>query len=297
MDQKVAHAAAATQPAVSIYIPTHNRPELLERAIDSCLAQSHVDFEVLVSDDGSGPETEKLVRAKMERDSRIRFFRSPKPRGACHARNVAINSARGEFITGLDDDDEFPPERISTLLAHWREGYSFVCANMSVRNSGEEGPGKPFYATRRNLEFDYSDLLFKNCASNQVFTKTTYLQGIGGFNEELKKFQDWDTWLRLAHRYGPFLRLSDPLYILYNYPTLTRVSKAITHKQALAAFFAQNSSLYSGPQKEIMQFLIANRSASQKLLSITASSLALKSSNLLRHYGRVAYRNYLRNYV
>lgn len=298
MNQKLAGSGHRGSPLVSIYIPTHNRPELLARAIASCQVQDYKNLEILVSDDGSGPETEELVRALMERDPRIRFFRSPSAKGACHARNIAISHANGEFITGLDDDDEFLPNRVSTLLRDFRAGdFSFVCANMYVRDEGSSDIGSPYYFSKKDLEFDYQDLLFKNCASNQVLTRTGWLRDIGGFNERIRKFQDWDTWLRLAHRYGKFLRLAQPLYVLYNDPSIHRVSKSITHEQALEALFLENVTLYSPMQAEIMRFLVSNRTAPRKIKSICASALSMTGANLLRHYTRVAYRNYLRNFL
>src|SRR5690606_17116429 len=99
---------------------------------------------------------EELVRALMERDPRIRFFRSPSAKGACHARNLAISHANGEFITGLDDDDEFTTDRVSTLLSHWQDDYSFICANMQLTGPAGHHYGRPYYSTRKDLEFDYT---------------------------------------------------------------------------------------------------------------------------------------------
>lgn len=285
-------------PLVSIYIPTHNRPQLLLRALDSCIAQDYGDIEIIVSDDGSTPQTADLTYERMREDPRIRYIRSDAPKGACYARNVAIAAARGEYVTGLDDDDEFLPNRVSTLLQKFQSGdFSFVCANMYIRDEGSSHIGTPYYFSRKDLEFDYRDLLFKNCASNQVFTRTDWLRGIGGFNERIRKFQDWDTWLRLSQRHGKFLRLAQPLYVLYNDPNIRRVSRSITHEQALEALFSENIALYTPMQAEIMKFLISNRTAPSKFKYLCKSALRMSGANIFRHYSRVAYRNYLRNFL
>lgn len=88
---------------VSVIVPTHDRPALLREAIASVLRQSHPRFELLVVDDGSGPET-AAVLAELD-DPRIRWFRRERSGGGGAARNVGLAHARGEYVTYLDDDN------------------------------------------------------------------------------------------------------------------------------------------------------------------------------------------------
>ncbi|HAY4006682.1 TPA: glycosyltransferase family 2 protein, partial [Escherichia coli] len=97
---------------VSVYIPTHNRVDMLERAIMSVLKQSYPNIEIIVSDDGSQDNTKKIVTSYMQQYSNIKYVFSSEAKGACHARNLAIAKASGTYITGLDDDDEFTQDRI-----------------------------------------------------------------------------------------------------------------------------------------------------------------------------------------
>src|SRR4030042_5052103 len=101
-------------PTVSIIIPTYNRAHLVMRAINSVLDQSFQDFEIIIVDDASRDNTEKMVSGI--RDKRIFYIRHEKNRGGSAARNTGIKQARGEYIAFLDSDDEWLPEKLEKQL-------------------------------------------------------------------------------------------------------------------------------------------------------------------------------------
>lgn len=92
---------------ISIYIPTHNRIELLKKAINSVLEQTYTNWELIVVNDASTDNTEEYLKKISSSDSRIRYFTNETPKGACYSRNIAIKNSSGKYITGLDDDDVF----------------------------------------------------------------------------------------------------------------------------------------------------------------------------------------------
>jgi glycosyltransferase involved in cell wall biosynthesis len=98
------------EPLFSVVIPTHARAELLDLAVRSVLRQTISDFEVLVVDDGGTG-----VRLSVE-DPRVRVIPREKRGGAAAARNDGIAAARGRYLTFLDDDDEFTPDRLALGL-------------------------------------------------------------------------------------------------------------------------------------------------------------------------------------
>ena len=112
---------------VSVYIPTHERRALLERALHSVLAQSWPHFEVIVVDDGSRDGTREWLQA-FASDPRVRAFHSDTPRGAQAARNFALAQARFDLVTGLDDDDTWLPDRLRQLVEALHPGVGFVAA-------------------------------------------------------------------------------------------------------------------------------------------------------------------------
>lgn len=99
---------------VSIVITTHDRPELLARAVDSALSQTYPSLEVVVVDDGS------IEPVGTFGDTRVRVVRHSRPRGSALARNAGLEAARGRWVTFLDDDDELLPLMIEVSLEGFR---------------------------------------------------------------------------------------------------------------------------------------------------------------------------------
>src|SRR5258707_5903728 len=99
-------------PFFSVIIPVYNRAEPLRQPIQSVLAQSCPDFEILVVDDGSKDDPRAV--ADSFHDPRIRFMSQPNS-GAGKARNTAIDQAHGRFVAPLDSDDVFLPHHLASM--------------------------------------------------------------------------------------------------------------------------------------------------------------------------------------
>ncbi|MGJ3250980.1 MAG: glycosyltransferase family 2 protein [Elainellaceae cyanobacterium] len=100
-----------SNPHLSIIIPTHNRPQLLPLAVESALAQTFHDLEVIVVDDAS------TEIAQLPDDPRLRVIRLDQSRGGAGARNVGTEAAKGRWVTYLDDDDRLLPHMVEISLA------------------------------------------------------------------------------------------------------------------------------------------------------------------------------------
>ena len=99
---------------VSVIITTYKRSELLPRAIDSVLAQSYENVEILVVDDNAPDSeyrkaTENLITTRYSQEPKVRYVKMPKNSGSCPARARGVSESKGEYINFLDDDDEFLP--------------------------------------------------------------------------------------------------------------------------------------------------------------------------------------------
>ncbi|MGI6220410.1 MAG: glycosyltransferase family 2 protein [Coriobacteriales bacterium] len=121
-------------PLVSIIIPTHARPHMVDRAVRSALAQTYDRIEVVVIDDnpvGSVVRNSTTrILARMQRalpDGKMRLLRTGGEVGSGAARNQACAEARGEYLCFLDDDDEFLPDKVETQLAFMREHDLEMC--------------------------------------------------------------------------------------------------------------------------------------------------------------------------
>lgn len=106
----------SAQVTVSAIMPTYNAMPYLKEAIDSVLAQTFTDWELIVVDDGSTDDTQTLL--SQYKDSRIRVFELGENHGPAKARNVALGFACGKYIAPCDSDDVFLPERFATEVAY-----------------------------------------------------------------------------------------------------------------------------------------------------------------------------------
>lgn len=208
------------RPLVSIYIPTKNRFAMLQRAVNSCLNQSYPSFEIIVVDDGSEAEVQQQLQQFALQIPQLKLLLNSNSVGASAARNKAIAVAQGEFITGLDDDDEFMPERLSEFVMNWTGEDSFLSSGYQFC----AGPGRLLRSGRKAQSITLSKLLMVNLVGNQVFTKTSYLRDIGGFDAALVACQDYDVWIRLTQKFGSGRRLANFSYIVHQEHELERIS-------------------------------------------------------------------------
>lgn len=202
-------------PLISIYMPTWNRQQLAIRAIKSILRQDYPHWEMIIVDDCSG-QYEQLQQFVAElNDARVQYTRNDFNSGACAVRNQAILQARGQFITGIDDDDEWTPNRLSTFLEHKHElmAHAFLYANDYVCE-GEvysQPASLPLYP-----KSPFSRPLFykRNIIGNQVFSWAwRFKESL--FDTELKAAQDYDIFLRMVVAYGEPWKIEAATQILH----------------------------------------------------------------------------------
>lgn len=274
-----------TQSLVSIYIPTRNRPELLLRAVSSCLAQSYKALEIIIVDDGSDEQFRDAIEQVARLDPRISILRSPQSLGACTARNLAIKAAKGEFITGLDDDDEFTPDRVSCFVESWHQfpSLSFLSAGYKVIQQH----GHYCYA-QQPRKISFQDLLYANYVGNQVFTKTEYLLSIAGFDQDMPSCQDYDVWLRLSQRYGAGYRLKQISYIVHQEHESPRISQSPKRNEGYTRLIAKHRHCMSDAQYRNQLFYQALYTEQWSVLRLLAlagrKNIAVALKNIVLRY-------------
>lgn len=117
-------------PLVSIIIPTYNRAKNLPNAIGSVINQSYTNWELLIIDDGSIDDTEKVVMNIIKKNNTkcsIFYFKNKFNKGNAEARNVGVRKAKGTFITFLDDDDIYLPTKIEEQINILKESHKKHC--------------------------------------------------------------------------------------------------------------------------------------------------------------------------
>jgi len=206
---------------VTVYIATHNRAELLERAVKSVLAQTYSKIELIVADDGSTDNTYQQLQPLIE-SGQVIYVKNDQPKGACVARNLAINIANGELITGLDDDDEFLPNRVSHMVDLFSTGKYSCIASPYVEMTPKGKISRKLDCGLVTLD----KLLHYNVLGNQVLTSTENLKAIGGFSPEMPAFQDYDTWVRLLSKFGDAYKSNEISYVWYTDHISGRISQS-----------------------------------------------------------------------
>jgi len=205
-------ASASGADRVSVIIPTFNRARLVERAVRSALAQTHANLEVLVIDDGSTDDTgERLARIG---DGRLRMLRQDNA-GVAAARNHGIGEAAGDYLTFLDSDDEWRPEKLARQVAKLSAAPPNVglCAIAGEVITGDSPPRFELSPEGRLFE----QLLLKNTlfACITCLVRAEVFEAVGGFDPSLPAIEDWD-WLQRAARLYDFVSVDEPLHTYHD---------------------------------------------------------------------------------
>lgn len=177
---------------------THNRIDLLKRCVESILSQSYKNIELIIVDDCSKDGTKDYLSCLERNEDKVTVFFNKENMGACRSRNIAIDFATGEYITGCDDDDFFDDNRISTFLKYKDKlnEFSFLTSrNYYLLTSGRKIP-IPFKVIPKYITSE--DLIFYNMVGNQIFTKTSLLKSYK-FNVAMPAWQDLDCWYKILY--------------------------------------------------------------------------------------------------
>lgn len=203
---------------VSVVLPTYNRADLLRRAIGSITAQTYRNLEIIVVDDASTDDTERVVE-DMD-DPRIRYIRLAARKGAPAARNTGIRAARGDFVAFQDSDDEWMPDKLEKQMAIMDSPGGKV----DIVYSGflRYGANTTVYIPEPRVAARQGDILSQLLLGNFVSTQTLLLrrgclERAGMFDERMERYQDWELAIRLAKIYR-FQLVDEPLVKVYETP-------------------------------------------------------------------------------
>ncbi len=212
---------ASRLPEVSVIIPAYNVASFIGETLDSVFAQTFVDYEVIVINDGS-PDTDEFERAIAPYRERIRYIRQENG-GASSARNAGLRVAAGEFIAFLDADDVWSPDYLAAQLQFMHnEGCDLVCADAMITGDSHDA-GQTYMTTLMASAPAKGEVTFlelvsaeKSLITSGVVARRDQILDVGLFDLTLRNAQDFDLWLRLA-RHGA--RLAYQRRVLLEYRT------------------------------------------------------------------------------
>ena len=197
---------------VSVIMPAYNVAAYIAEAIDSVLAQTVADWELVIVDDGSTDRSGEIADEYAARDPRILVLHQSN-RGLSAARNHALRRSCGEYIAILDSDDVWEPGYLDAQLAQFaaHPDIDVISANGWFLGSHLHGqPVHPFpdprpQPTLATILADETSIFIMS-----MFTRRVY-ERIGGFDEEMRSNEDYDFWLRAAIAGFRFWRNHQPL--------------------------------------------------------------------------------------
>jgi hypothetical protein len=235
--------SADATPAVSVVMPLHDKRATVRRAVDSVLAQSFADFELIVVDDGSTDGSADELR-NID-DARLRVFRTAR-RGPGAARNYGARLGRAPWLAFLDADDVWRPAFLEKTLSAARSASAVVLVFCDLHAMGSP-PRRGLVSGQID---DYYDARMRrgiavSCSS--VLLRADALAAIGGFPEDYGYGEDIETWLLLACR-GPFYFVADPLCAIdIGTPgTISRTATALERAAGLQRVLDRFSELERG---------------------------------------------------
>lgn len=199
-------------PFFSIIIPVYNRQETIERAVQSCLTQTFIDFEVIIIDDKSTDQTKAVIDAFS--DSRLQYYCNKVNSERCVSRNNGINLAKGKFICFLDSDDYFLENHLSTFHAKIKESNiqtALLFTNSFLENEKNIRRKKTVPKIEKFNVFEYLLKYTPNparvCVSRDILSKFS-------FDVRIPGLEDLDLWLRIATEH-PIIQLTEYTNVYY----------------------------------------------------------------------------------
>jgi glycosyltransferase involved in cell wall biosynthesis len=187
-------------PRISVVMLTYNRPQFIQRAIESVAAQTCRDWEVLVIHDGPNRQTAEIVECIGRREPRVRYFHRVEPGNIADATNFGLEHARGEFIAILDDDDYWiAAHKLERQMEFLNCNPEYVGCGGGVVVVDQQGRETMRYLKPlSDLEIKRRALIANPMAHSTTLYRRSAAERCGGYDTSLAGFQDWDFWLKMG---------------------------------------------------------------------------------------------------
>lgn len=192
-------------PKVSVVIPCYNHGVFLQETLDSLLAQTYTDFEIIVVNDGSTDEaTVSLLKGLHQAKTKVIHTDN---HGVSAARNSGITEASGDYILPLDADDKICPEYLDRAvhILDSRPDVSIVYCERVLFGERE--------GIERLPDYDQRNLLIENCIYPAAFFRKSDWKSVGGYSEKMVHgWEDWDFWISLSELNKTVIKIPEPLF-------------------------------------------------------------------------------------
>lgn len=186
---------------VSIIMPSYNTQKFIEETLDSVLAQTYTNWELIIVDDCSTDNTDEIVSPFLS-DSRIIYIQNEKNSGAAVSRNRALREAKGKWIAFLDSDDLWTPDKLEKQIAFMQSnGYCFSYTNYSEIDESSEPLGKTVTGPKKITKTGMYNYCWMGCLTVMYDVEKIGLIQI----EDIKKNNDYAMWLKICKKANCYL--------------------------------------------------------------------------------------------
>jgi glycosyltransferase involved in cell wall biosynthesis len=286
---------SSENPLVSVIVRTKDRPGLLKTALKSVAYQDYRPVEVILINDGGCDLDIKTVRTILN-NCPLNYIHFEKSKGRAAAGNAGIINAQGQYIGFLDDDDEFCPDHLSTLVdclggSDYRVAYAdseLVIKEIDAETGNVEIKERKVFSS---YDFSYVDLMVANYIPLiSILFSSGLLKKAGGFDENFNLYEDWDLLLRIGENF-PFHHIKK-VTSMYN-----QWNKGSQIAQTAAADVINNAfvQIFSKHRHKITPEVILNLDKKQEVLTKELKDFIKKytalESELYQRYAEIAQRN------
>ncbi len=203
-------------PRVSVIVPTYNRAHMIVECLDSVLNQTYRDFEVIVVDDGSTDDTEKVIKPYLDR---IQYIKQEN-QGNAAARNIGIRKAKGEIIAFDDSDDLWLPDKLERQVRYLDEHHDvdMVCGN-GIFFGDQKIEGKKVIPDKRAVPLERDGVTLRaifmksSIRTPTIVARRQVIEATGGFDPDFKVCVDLDFAFRVLMKFKVAF-INQPLFKL-----------------------------------------------------------------------------------
>lgn len=193
-------------PIVSIIVPCYNQAHFLNESLQSVLDQTYPHWECIIVNDGSPDNIQEIATQWLEKDSRFKYLKKENG-GLSSARNAGIAISEGYYILPLDSDDKIHSHYLEKIVQAFFNNPELDLVTSRIQLFG---------VVNKELQlptYNYNRILIRNCFSHCSCFKKTSWEKEGGYDENMKSFEDWEFWIRILNEKSQVYKIPEKMFI------------------------------------------------------------------------------------
>ena len=180
-------------PLVSVILPSHNREKYISQTIESCLAQTYTNFELIIIDDCSSDTSVDIIKTYAARDQRIKLIRNSANKKLPATLNIGFRVAKGEYYSWISDDNLFVPNALEVMVETLDVNQEVGLVYADYTTISSEGK-----TIARIYQESPEYLPIRDCVGACFLYRATVAEQVGKYNEQLFLIEDYEYWLRFG---------------------------------------------------------------------------------------------------